>query len=260
MNTLISFCVLAVLAGMVTVYGADAPSAAKDSQFYELRVYYAASGKLEDLHARFRNHTTMLFEKHGIVNVGYWVPLDNTENKLIYLLAYPSREARDKSWKAFGADPEWQKAYKASEVNGALVAKVEQTFLTATDYSQRPKPSADGEPRTFELRDYTAASGKLGALNARFRDHTLALFSKHGMTHIGYWTPAAGERGADNKLIYILAHKSKEAAAASFKTFREDPDWIKARTASETEAGGSLTEKDGVKSLFMAPTDYSRMK
>src|SRR5687767_12982798 len=58
---------------------------------YEMRIYYAAPGKLDDLHARFRDHTLRLFKKHGIRNVGYWVPIDNKENKLIFLLAYPNR-------------------------------------------------------------------------------------------------------------------------------------------------------------------------
>src|SRR6266851_4063073 len=71
----------------------------KDPRVYEMRIYYAAPGKLDALNARFRNHTMKLFEKHGIQNVGYWVPIENTENKLIYVLSYPSREAREKSWK-----------------------------------------------------------------------------------------------------------------------------------------------------------------
>lgn len=232
---------------------------AKDSRCYEMRVYYAAPGKLDELHARFRNHTCKLFEQHGMTNVGYWVPLENTENKLIYILAYPSREAREQSWKAFMADPDWQQAYKASEVNGKLVDKAETTFMTATDYSPAIAPSKN-EPRVFELRTYTATPGKLGDLNARFRDHTLKLFAKHGMTNFGYWTPAEKEKGADDTLIYLLAHASKEAAGASFKNFGGDPDWVKAKKASEEKAGGSLTVNGGVKSVFMTATDYSPTK
>src|SRR5260370_37740825 len=71
---------------------------AADSRLYEMRVYFAAPGKLDDLNARFRNHTVALFEKHGMENLGYWVPVDNKENKLVYILAYPSREARQASW------------------------------------------------------------------------------------------------------------------------------------------------------------------
>ena len=114
----------------------------------------------------------------------------------------------------------------------------------------------------FELRTYTASPGNLDALNARFRNHTLALFTKHGMEHVGYWTPMKGQMGADNTLIYLLAHKSKEAAAASFNTFRADPDWVKAKEESEKKAGGSLTEDGmaGVKSVFLNPTDYSQTK
>ena len=73
-----------------------------------MRIYYAAPGKLDALNTRFRDHTCKLFEKHGMVNIGYWLPMTNTENKLVYLLAYPSREAREKSWKEFMADPDWQ--------------------------------------------------------------------------------------------------------------------------------------------------------
>jgi hypothetical protein len=106
---------------------------AADTRCFEMRTYYAATGKLDDLNKRFRDHTCKLFEKHGIANIGYWVPLDNPDNKLIYLLAYPSREAREKSWKEFMADPDWQSAYKASEANGKLVNKVEQRFMTPTE-------------------------------------------------------------------------------------------------------------------------------
>jgi hypothetical protein len=235
-----------------------AMAADKDTRSYEMRTYYAAPGKLDELHARFRNHTLKIFEKHGMVNIGYWVPLENPENKLIYILAYPSREAADQSWKAFRADPDWQAAQKASEANGKLVARVESVFLSATDYSPGIKPSKASEERAFELRTYTAAPGKLDALNARFRDHTVALFKKHGMENVGYWVPMKGEKGADDTLIYVLAHKSKEAAGASFKAFGADPAWTTARKASE--ANGALTAPQGVKSVFMKPVDYSPMK
>jgi hypothetical protein len=238
----------------------SAIAAEKDARLFEMRTYYAASGKLDDLNARFRNHTVKLFEKHGMANIGYWVPIENPENKLIYLLAYPTREARETSWKAFGADPDWKKAAKESEANGKLVAKVEQLFLTATDYSPEIKATKAERERVFELRTYTTAPGKLGALHERFRDHTIALFKKHGMTNIGYWVPGPGQPGAENTLIYLLAHPSVDAAKASFDAFRADPAWNAARKASEDKGGGSLTVPDGVKSVFMKATDYSPMR
>lgn len=238
----------------------------KDTRLYEMRVYYAAPGKLDALNARFRNHTLKLFAKHGMQNVGYWTPTDNPDGKLIYVLAYPDREAREKSWKAFMADPDWQKAWKESEVNGKLVAKVETYFMNVTDYSPKVKFPEDKSPRVFELRTYTATPGNLGNLNERFRKHTVRLFKKHGMTNVAYWNLASGEKGADSQLIYILAHKSQDAAKASFDAFRKDPKWVKARKASEEKGGGSLTAEKGlftakgVDSVFMNPTDYSPVK
>lgn len=229
-----------------------------DSRCFELRTYHAAPGKLDNLNARFRNHTMKLFEKHGMTNIGYWVPVDNTNNVLIYLLAYPSREAREKSWKEFLADPDWQAVQKASEANGKLVTSVDSVFMTATDFSPLVQPSLSGEPRLFELRTYHASPGKLDDLLARFRNHTMALFTKHQMTNFGYFVPTEKKHGAGDTLIYILAHKDKEAAQASWKAFRDDPDWVKAK--AESEVNGPLTVKDGVISIYMAPTDYSPTK
>lgn len=232
-------------------------SAEKDTRCYEMRVYYAAPGKLDALNARFRNHTCKLFEKHGMVNIGYWMPVNNVDNKLVYILAYPSREAREVSWKAFMADPDWKAAHAASEKEGKLVAKAESIFLAATDFSTPIKPSAADGARLFELRTYTASTGNIENLLARFRNHTVNLFEKHGMTNFGYWTPTQAKDGAGEKLIYLLAHKNQEAAEASWKGFRADADWVAAKKASEDKVGGPLTAKDGVKSEMMAPTDYS---
>jgi NIPSNAP len=233
-------------------------AAEKETRCFEMRTYYAAAGKLDELQARFRNHTLKLFEKHGITNIGYWTPVENPDHKLIYILAYPSREAREKSWKAFMADADWQAAHKASEQNGKLVDKVESVFLSATDYSPAVKPWQGKESRLFELRTYHASPGKLDDLHGRFRDHTMTLFVAHGMTNVGYWVPMDQKNGAGETLIYILAHKDKRAAETSWKGFRIDPTWLEAKAASE--ANGALTIKDGVKSVFMAPTDYSPTK
>jgi hypothetical protein len=104
---------------------------------YELRVYHAYEGKLGDILRRFREHTTRLFEKHGMKNVAYWTPTDEPmkSNTLIYILAHPSREAAAANWKAFRDDPDWQKVRDASEVRGKLVEKIDSTFLALTDFS-----------------------------------------------------------------------------------------------------------------------------
>ena len=120
---------------------------------------------------------------------------------------------------------------------------------------QAPPPPATGG-RVFELRTYTASPGKLDALNARFRSHTLALFRKHGMEIVGFWMPVDKEAGAGEKLVYILAHRSRAAAAASWQAFRVDPDWVKVK--ADSEADGVLAAK--VESVFLAGTDYSPLK
>src|SRR5436190_174534 len=97
------------------------PAVEKDTRVYEMRVYYAAPGKLDALHARFKDHTIKLFEKHGITNLGYFVPVDNKDNKLVYFVSFPSMDARAKSFKAFGADPDWRKAAAESEKDGPLL-------------------------------------------------------------------------------------------------------------------------------------------
>ncbi len=230
-----------------------AAAADSDTRCYELRVYHAAPGKLDALEGRFRDHACALFTKHGFTNIGYWVPMDNSDNKLIYIIASPSREAHDKAWKSFFDDPDWIAVVKTTEADGKLVTKVDSIYLNATDLSPEIAPSHTDAPRCFELRTYTAAPDKMDALLTRFRDHTLKLFVKHGMTNIGYWTRADKEKP---QLIYLLAHKSKEAGAESFKNFRTDPEWLEAKKASE--ANGPLTEK--VESVLMTPLDFSAIK
>ena len=108
-----------------------------DDRVFEMRTYYAAPGKMKALHARFRDHTCGLFKKHGITIVGFWSPTDpkEAEKKLVYILAYPSKAAADKSWEAFRKDPDWNKAKADSEKDGKLVDKVESVYMNPTDYS-----------------------------------------------------------------------------------------------------------------------------
>jgi hypothetical protein len=137
------------------------------------------------------------------------------------------------------------------------VAKVESVFMTPTDFSPDAFMATRGAPRVFELRRYTTSDGVLPQLDARFRDHTMKLFRKHGMTNVAYWHPTDSTGGANHTLIYLLAHPSREAATASWAAFRADSTWIRAKAASEKAAGGSLTTE--VKSMFLAPTDFSTL-
>ena len=101
----------------------------------EWRIYEAMAGRLPDLHNRFANHTLRLFEKHGMANIGYWTEVFGTSNRLVYMLGYPSLGDREKSWAAFQADPDWQRARAESEKNGTLVMKTYSRILRPTAYS-----------------------------------------------------------------------------------------------------------------------------
>jgi hypothetical protein len=123
------------IAGQVLDGTADAQ--AQGRKVFELRTYTSPDGRLKDLLARFRNDTLRIFEKHGMHNVGYWVPADApaSSNTLVYVLAHDSRDAATKSWAAFRDDPEWKAVAERTQANGPIVSKVESVFLEATDFS-----------------------------------------------------------------------------------------------------------------------------
>lgn len=127
-------------------------------------------------------------------------------------------------------------------------------FLAAAGAALAGAASAQSQ-RVFELRTYYTLPGRLPNLLARFRNHTTKLFEKHGMTNIGYWTPAAAP-GSENTLIYLLAHASQDAAKKSWDAFRNDPDWIKAR--AESEKDGKIVDR--VESLYLNPVDFSALR
>ena len=127
-----------VAAVVVRAANADKGDKKVDARVYELRTYYAAPGKIEALHTRFREHTLGIFEKHGMKVEGFWKPFDPdaANEKLIYLLSFPSKEAADKSWQEFRDDPDWKKVKDESEKDGPLLSKPpESVFLVATDYA-----------------------------------------------------------------------------------------------------------------------------
>jgi hypothetical protein len=109
--------------------------------------------------------------------------------------------------------------------------------------------------RVYELRTYTAPEGKLGELNARFRNHTMRIFQKHGMTNVAYFTPQDAP-ASQNTLVYVISHASRDAAKASWAAFGKDPEWQK--VAQESQVNGKIVAS--VVSQFLVPTDYSPMK
>jgi hypothetical protein len=106
---------------------------------YELRVYHAAVGKLQELLARFREHTLSIFERHHMKTLAFWTPTDEPQKNdtLVYILVHPSREAATANWKSFQDDPEWKAVKAKSEEHGSLVDKVDSTYLAMTEFSPR---------------------------------------------------------------------------------------------------------------------------
>ena len=141
--------------------------------------------------------------------------------------------------------------YPAAAVAASLVLGITIGMAIQT----RTVGHAQADNRVFEIRTYYTHPGKLDALNARFRNHTVKFFERHGMTNIGYWVPT-DPPASENTLIYVLAHKDRDAAKKSWDAFRKDPDWLKVRT--ESEAQGPINTK--VESVFLTPTDYSPLK
>jgi hypothetical protein len=130
------------------------------------------------------------------------------------------------------------------------------TFAAGVTLGRRLPPSPPApESRVFELRTYTTPPGRLPALERRFREHTMAIFARHGMTNVGYWTPRDSAR-ASNTLVYLLAYPSREAAARSWANFGRDPEWRRVQAASE--ADGKIVDR--VESVFLDPTDFSPLR
>ena len=137
-------------------------------------------------------------------------------------------------------------------VLAGLAAVVAGGLMPTSSYAQSASPAAPASGRVFEMRTYYCHPGRLDALNKRFRDHTVRLFTKHGMEHVGYWVPT----DKPDVLVYVLAYPSREAATKAWAAFRADPDWNAARTASEKD--GPIVQK--VESVYMTAVDYSPMK
>ena len=138
----------------------------------------------------------------------------------------------------------------------AFVLPCHAATQTASAPAASASPSIVKDSRTFELRTYYATPGRLEELHKRFRNHTIRLFKKHGMTIVGFWAPTAPADAAANTLVYVLAYPDEAARETAWKAFNTDPEWIAARDASERN--GKIVAK--VESVMMKATDYSDLK
>ncbi len=259
--------VLAAVVMASLTHGARAQEAeAKPSgKLYELRFYTANPGKLPDLHARFREHTLKLFEKHGMENIIYWTVSegtkedgDDSKNMMIYVIAHKDAAAKDASWAAFRADPEWQAVAKKSEENGKILSKPPRAILmTEAEFSAADEPAnKDSDPpaRLWELRQYNDGPERVPSTVERFGSGEKELFTKHGMQTVKFWTATDA-----SAFIYLLAHKDKASAEASWKGFFGDfKDFMEKYRASHPNLPGGRGNGNEVR--YLIPTDYSPRK
>ena len=213
---------------------------------YEQRIYKAVPGKLGAINARFANHTIGFFEEFNIGMVGFWNDEIGASNQLTYIRSFDSMADREEKWSAFGAHKPWLEVRAETEKDGPLVAQVINSFMSLTPYS--PQPSF--KTTLQEKRVYEAMPGKLPDLHNRFSNHTMALFEKHGIENVAYWTE---DVGTSNRLVYMLGYPDLGAREKSFAAFGSDPAWQKARAASEEN--GALVRVAKVSILRL--TDYS---
>jgi hypothetical protein len=261
-----------VLAGPVR--GQEEAAAEKtEGKLYELRIYTTNPGKLPDLHARFRDHTMRLFEKHGMENIIYWNVSEaargeeeDKDNTLVYILAHKDEAARNASWEAFLSDPVWKEVAARSEAGGKLLSKPPRSILMQeTDFSAADEPvnkDSQTPPRLFELRQYNDGPERLPATVDRFASGEKDLFTKHGMQTVKFWTATD-----DSAFIYLLAHQDRDAARESWQGFFADfREFMREYNARSGEAnrdagrGGRGQRGGGFEVRFLTPTDYSPRK
>jgi len=213
---------------------------------FENRVYTTVPGKLPALNDRFANHTIGFFRQYGVGMMGFWTDEIGVSNQLTYITTFDTMADRETKWAEFGSDTKRQQIFAETEVNGPLVALVENTFMRLTPYSPSPQLSS----KVQELRVYDTLPGRLPALHDRFANHTMALFERHGIQNVAYWTE---DVGTNNRLVYMLGYESLGDREKSWASFGADPDWKKAREASE--ADGSIVRRS--RHRIMRLTDYS---
>ncbi len=214
---------------------------------YELRVYDAVPGKLQALNDRFANHTVGFFKSHGIGMLGFWTDEIGTYNKLTYITIFENMGDRESKVNAFQADSDWQRARAETERDGPLVDRVHNSFMRLTSYSPEPRIRSNLQ----ELRIYEALPGKLSLLHDRFANHTTALFQRHGMDVIGYWTQ---EVGTSNQLVYMLGYANLADRERSWSAFAADPDWQSAIAESNKKYGPLESTSHNT---ILRPTSYS---
>ena len=248
---LLPLIAVAVVAGVASAQ--TTPTPATETRLFELRTYHAPDGRLDALHARFRDHAARLFEKYGMTCLGFWTPANPAGARVVFLLAYPDAAARSASWAKLVIDPDWRKLRRESEVDGRLVAQIEELMLTPTADCPVVAPARAESPRSFELRTYTARPE-----DAAFHK---AIHEKYRDVLVGCWKATSRQPSGEATHVYLLARERPG-------TDRKAPEVVHSdRFRISTTGGGPAPSvrprpaaADGGKALVLQPTDYSPLR
>lgn len=195
-----------------TIASSNKKTMKNDNLLYELRTYFANPGMLDRLVSRFENHTFRFFAKHDMQVIGLWLPLNNPENKLVYVLSFADQEACAKSWDEFKNDAEWLAVKQESIREGELVASLKSVFMHTLDFS--PEHLTFAENHVFELQIYKNTPGNRELLRLLFNKHNMTLFQKHGIGTIQYWETSKQEVDKSNLLICLLVRSQEDIKKA----------------------------------------------
>lgn len=225
--------------------------------YFELRLYTVTSNKLDGVLERFRETVEPVRRRHGIRTLGYWSgPGTTNGGTFAYLMTAGSKEALQRQEKEFGADPDFQKGYAASNAkHGKTVDKILalQLGVDATAKFDFTSPEPD---RAFDLRVYSILPGKLDAFRNRWRDVAVPIYERHGLHSVGWWVAEQKDAEGHDQFICLLAGTSVASIQKSIGEFHQDAEWT--RVERETEADGKL--RAGVTAYKLTPTDFSELK
>ena len=206
-------------------------SQAVRAEFYELRIYDVTPGKLDAVIERFRETVEPVRRKHEIDTVGYWTASATNGEKFVYLIRADSESQLRAHEKAFVDDPEFKKGYAAStSKHGKTVEKITSIPLKSEDAAKYEISGA-----ALDLRLYTILPGKLDEFRARWRDHAVQIYARHGLRSCGWWT---AEKDGQTFFICLLAAKDIAAIKQSISEFHSDAEWK--RVEEDSERNGKL--------------------
>ena len=246
---------IVVFALVLTAASAAAEAAVPRS--FELRLYTVTSGKMDGVIERFRDTVEPVRRKHGIETMGYWSAHGTTNGGTFAdLMAAASKEELQKQEKEFGADPDFQTGYAASDQkHGKTVDKIVSMPLVV-DPTAKFDFAPPAKLRAFDLRIYSVLPGKLDAFRDRWRDHAVPIYERHGMHSIGWWVAEKKDAEGHDQFICLLAGESIGSIQRSIAEFHKETEWQRVEKATEME--GKL--RSGVTAHKLVPTDFSKLR